>query len=63
MKVEIEENPNSFYISDVKTTKRIKQGDEDYNLYCILKGILHRLDHSSSGHIEVEEKTDRKSVV
>ena len=60
MKVEIEENPNSFYISDVKTTKRIKQGDEDYNLYCILKGILHRLDHSSSGHIEVEEKTEEQ---
>ena len=58
MKVEIEENLNNFYVADVTYRKRIKQGDENYFLYCMLKGILHRLDHSSSGHMDVENKTD-----
>lgn len=34
--------------------KRIKPGDPNYNLYVLLKGLTHRLDHSASGHETIE---------
>ncbi len=39
-----ESEPNTF-----KNIKRKK-------IYVLLKGLLHRLDHSASGHVEVEEE-------
>lgn len=33
---------------------RIKPSDEHYNLYVLLKGLTHRLDHSASGHETIE---------
>ena len=52
---EIEENINCMYIKYVQN--RIKENDQLYIEYCLLKGILHRLDHCSSAGIEVEENT------
>lgn len=52
---EIEENINCMYIKYVQN--RIKENDRLYIEYCLLKGILHRLDHCSSAKIEVEENT------
>lgn len=55
MQLEINENLSPFYIRYVK--KRIKDGDELYNEYCLLKGLLHRLDHSSSALLQIEDNT------
>ena len=57
MKVEIRENLTSFYLRDVRGRKRITQEDSLYEPYCLLKGLLHRLDHSSSAKIKVEDET------
>lgn len=54
---EIEENINCMYIKYVQSRNRIKENDQLYIEYCLLKGILHRLDHCSSAGIEVEENT------
>ncbi len=58
MKFEINENLSPIYIRYIR--KRIVQTDEQYNEYCLLKGLLHRLDHSSSAQMDVEEITDEK---
>lgn len=34
--------------------ERIKPNDPNYNLYILLKGLTHRLDHSASGHEIIE---------
>lgn len=58
--IELEKNPNPFYLMYIGmgASGRIKEGDPLYQKYCLLKGFLHKLDHSSSAHIEVEEKSD-----
>ena len=43
------------YIKLIK--KRIVEEDVLFQEYCLLKGILHRLDHSSSADLEVEDAT------
>lgn len=58
MQIEIKEELSPIYFRYIK--KRICEGDELYNEYCLLKGLLHRLDHSSSGQMEVEEITNEK---
>lgn len=60
LNVEIEKEPNVRYLSYVINQKRITQEDNLYPTYCLLKGLLHRLDHSSSAHIEVEDTTKDK---
>lgn len=55
MQFEINEELSPFYIRYVK--KRIKEGDDLYNEYCLLKGLLHRLDHSSSALLQIEDNT------
>ncbi len=57
MQIEIEKNPNVFYLRQIGRGKvdRIHEGDELYIEYCLLKGFLHRLDHSSSAQIKVED--------
>lgn len=53
----INEEPNIIYIKYVKEEKRIKDDDDLYIEYCLLKGLLHRLDYSSSAEIPVEDGT------
>lgn len=45
------------YIKNLLTQYRIKEDDEEYYLYILLKGLLHRLDHSASAHLEIEDDT------
>lgn len=52
---EIEENLNNRYTKFVK--RRITEGDRLYTEYCLIKGLLHRLDHSSSANLEIEDDT------
>lgn len=59
LKIEINEELNTRYIKYIK--QRITEEDGLYNEYCMLKGLLHRLDHSSSGHLDVEE--DSKQII
>ena len=54
---EIEENMNCMYIKYIQSINRIKENDSLFIEYCLLKGILHRLDHSSSAEMKVEEDT------
>lgn len=55
VKFEINEELSPIYIRYIR--RRICQEDELYYEYCLLKGLLHRLDHSSSGQMEVKEMT------
>lgn len=43
------------YVSMINLDERIKSDDENYKFYIMLKGLIHRLDHSGSAHIDVEE--------
>ncbi len=54
---EIEENIDCMYIKYIQSRNRIKENDSLYIEYCLLKGVLHRLDHSSSAEMEIEENT------
>lgn len=47
----------TLYVNDIMFKKRIKEGDSIYNDYVLMKGLLHRLDHSSSAHIAIEDQT------
>lgn len=49
----------SGYVTKIENVRRIKDRDENYKVYIMLKGLLHRLDHSASAHVEVEEKLRR----
>ena len=57
LQIEIEKKPNVFYLRQIGRGKadRIHEGDELYIEYCLLKGFLHRLDHSSSAQLKVED--------
>lgn len=59
LQIEVNEELDTRYIKYIK--HRITEEDELYNEYCMLKGLLHRLDHSSSAHLEVEE--DNKQII
>lgn len=52
---DIEINLNTKYIKYVK--RRITEKDELYPEYCLLKGLLHRLDYSSSAEMAIEDET------
>lgn len=60
--IEIEKNPNSFYLMEIGSGRkdRISEKEEIYEEYCLLKGLLHRLDHSSSAGIQVEDNTQER---
>lgn len=49
------EKVNFKYLEKIKTQYRIKESDKNYKFYIMLKGLLHRLDHSGSAHVDVEE--------
>ena len=48
---------STLYLGMVEGQARITEGDELYNEYCLMKGLLHRLDHCSSAWIVVEDQT------
>lgn len=52
--------PKTFYLGLVEGQARIVQGDNLYKDYCIMKGLLHRLDHCSSAKIKVEDQTNEE---
>lgn len=60
--IEIEKHPNSMYLMYIGSGKRdrISKKDRQYEEYCLLKGLLHRLDHSSSANIKVEDETNEE---
>ena len=45
------------YLGMVEGQARITEFDDIYKDYCIMKGLLHRLDHCSSAWIPVEDDT------
>ena len=45
------------YLGMVEGQARITEFDDIYKDYCIMKGLLHRLDHCSSAWILVEDET------
>lgn len=57
LKIEIAK-PKTFYLGLVEGQARIVEGDKLYKEYCLMKGLLHRLDHCSSAHILIEDETD-----
>ena len=48
---------SSSYLDTVE--KRINNKHDYYNLYIMLKGLLHKLDHSASGHELIEVDCDK----
>ena len=45
------------YLGMVEGQSRITEFDDTYKDYCMMKGLLHRLDHCSSAWIPVEDET------
>ncbi len=60
LKMELNQNPKRLYISKVRAIERITKKEKYYKEYCLLKGFLHRLDHSSSAHLTIENKEKQK---
>ena len=57
LQIEITE-PKTFYLGLVEGQARITEEHQLYKEYCLMKGLLHRLDHCSSAGIPVEDETD-----
>ena len=57
LQIEITE-PKTFYLGLVEGQARITEEQQLYKEYCLMKGLLHRLDHCSSAGIPVEDETD-----
>lgn len=60
LKIEINLNPKKIYLNKVREIERITKKEKIYKEYCLLKGLLHRLDHSSSAHITIENREEQK---
>ena len=58
--IKLNKSPKCRYLDDVKSEKRINEEDKYYQEYCLLKGLLHRLDYSSSAHVQIEDNTKEK---
>lgn len=50
----------TFYLRLVEGQARITEESGLYNDYCLMKGLLHRLDHCSSAHVTIEDDTTKK---
>ncbi len=50
----------TFYLGLVEGQSRIREGDKLYKEYCLMKGLLHRLDHCSSAGINIEDETNEE---
>lgn len=48
----------TIYLGMVEGQARITEFDDTYKDYCLMKGLLHRLDHCSSAWIPVEDETN-----
>lgn len=57
--IDIEEL-KTVYLSRVEGQARIVEGNELYKEYCLMKGLLHRLDHCSSAGIDIEDDTNHE---
>jgi CRISPR-associated endonuclease/helicase Cas3 len=55
LEIEVSENPGSLYTAWIDSSNRIKSKDNNYLLYILVKGLLHRLDHSASADEEIED--------
>lgn len=53
----INEEINIDYLKYISSGRRIKEDDEEYIKYILIKGLLHRLDHSASAHVKIEDDT------
>lgn len=60
LEIELNQNPKRIYINKVRPIERITKKYPYYKEYCLLKGLLHRLDHSSSAHILIENEEKQK---
>lgn len=49
---------NQKYLNSIKTTSRIKDFNANYKLYVMIKGLLHRMDHSASACCRIEEESN-----
>lgn len=59
LELEIEELKTA-YLSRVEGQARIVEEDKLYKEYCLMKGLLHRLDHCSSAGIPIEDETNEE---
>ncbi|MBD7912067.1 CRISPR-associated helicase Cas3' [Clostridium cibarium] len=46
----------SRYTDSIRFKYRVKEKEPKYKVYVMLKGLIHRLDHSASAHVLVEEE-------
>jgi CRISPR-associated endonuclease/helicase Cas3 len=61
MKIEIPDKPINKVFNSMNFQNRIKENEAGYYDYVMLKGLLHRIDHSASAHREIE--LDRENNV
>ncbi len=59
LEIDVEEL-KTIYLGLVEGQARIREGDELYKEYCLMKGLLHRLDYCSSAIIPVEDNTSEE---
>lgn len=60
LQIKINKNPTNYYLGYVGKEKRIREGNTSYIKYVLLKGLLHRLDHSASAHVNIEDVTSQR---
>lgn len=51
------ENINKKYLNSIDYKHRIKEYDDNYIIYVMIKGLLHRMDHSASAGCDIEERS------
>lgn len=59
IKYKLKDDLDCNYLGYVLGRNKIDEESEVYIKYCLLKGLLHRLDHSSSADVLVENKTEQ----
>lgn len=50
----IAKQASTLYLTKVSQDNRMKEDDEYYLEYCLIKGIVHRCDHTGSAHLPIE---------
>lgn len=59
--IEVPEDDRFFYkiVDDMNRRRtKLKDNDENYLTYVLVKGLLHRLDHAASAHVDLEIDAD-----
>lgn len=59
--VPIKDKLSDFYLTYVSNKARIKETNSTYTYYCLIKGLLNRLDYSASAETMIED--DTKEIV